>query len=254
MPLPSRQRVSRWMRSPAKRVFDTGCVVLSLPVLAPLALLVAASVRLTSRGPVLFRQRRVGCNGSEFTLLKFRTIVHVAGRANPSITTLDNQSFTLVGPILRRWKLDELPQLVNILLGHMSLVGPRPKMPEHTIFNVPCRPGLTGVATLACAEEEAILSRVPHDQLHSYYYNVLLPAKHKLDSEYLAHATLLSDVRILVKSALRQWDCESRDSAAWCEEGPAGQRGPRWPLLALEGSCGESLRSERDRELFCEQA
>jgi lipopolysaccharide/colanic/teichoic acid biosynthesis glycosyltransferase len=242
------------MRSPAKRVFDTGCVVLSLPVLAPLALLVAASVRLTSRGPVLFRQRRVGCNGSEFTLLKFRTIVHVAGRANPSITTLDNQSFTFVGPILRRWKLDELPQLVNILLGHMSLVGPRPKMPEHTIFNVPCRPGLTGVATLACAEEEVILSRVPHDQLHSYYYNVLLPAKHKLDSEYLAHATLLSDVRILVKSALRQWDSASSDCASGCPEDFLCRRDPTWPRLARDGSCSEPLRSERDRELFCEQA
>jgi lipopolysaccharide/colanic/teichoic acid biosynthesis glycosyltransferase len=250
----SRQSVSRWMRSPAKRVFDTGCVVLSLPVLAPLALLVAASVRLTSRGPVLFRQKRVGRHGRVFTMLKFRTIDHVAGKANPAITTLNNQAFTSVGPLLRRWKLDELPQLINILLGDMSLVGPRPKMPEHTIFNVPCRPGLTGMATLACAEEEAVLSRVPRDQLHSYYYNVLLPAKHKLDSEYLARATLLSDVRILVKSALRQWDSASGDCASGCVEDFLCRRDPTWPRLARDGSCSEPLRSDRDGERLCEQA
>jgi lipopolysaccharide/colanic/teichoic acid biosynthesis glycosyltransferase len=242
------------MRSPAKRVFDTGCVLLSLPVLAPLSLLIAASVRLTSRGPVLFRQKRVGRHGRVFTMLKFRTINHVAGKANPPITTLDNQAFTSIGPLLRRWKLDELPQLVNILLGDMSLVGPRPKMPEHTIFNVPCRPGLTGMATLACAEEEAVLSRVPRDQLHSYYYNILLPAKHKLDSDYLARATLFSDVRILVRSALRQWDSASSDCAAGCAESPARRRGSKRPVLALDGSCGERLRRDRDGERLCEQA
>jgi lipopolysaccharide/colanic/teichoic acid biosynthesis glycosyltransferase len=242
------------MCSPAKRVFDTGCVLLSLPLLAPLALLIAASVRLTSRGPILFRQKRVGRHGRVFTMLKFRTIDYVAGKANPPITTLDNQAFTSVGPLLRRWKLDELPQLVNILLGDMSLVGPRPKMPEHTIFHVPCRPGLTGIATLACAEEEALLSSLPRDQLHSYYYDVLLPAKHKLDSEYLSRATLFSDVRILVKSALRRWDSASSDCASGCVEISIHRRGSKRPVLALDGYCSEPLRSERDSERLCEQA
>ncbi len=229
MPDSSRQGISRWMRSPAKRVFDTGCVLLTLPVLVPLGLLIAASVRVTSRGPVLFRQKRVGHHGRAFTILKFRTIIHAEGASQPLITTLNNQRFTLVGPILRRWKLDELPQLVNILLGEMSLVGPRPKIPEHTIFNVPCRPGLTGMATLACAEEEAMLSRVPHEQLESYYYNVLLPAKHEMDSEYLSRATLFTDLSILLRSALRQRTCASLTNLPGCPEGFPEWQGPEWP-------------------------
>lgn len=200
---------SRWPVSSAKRVFDAGCVMLSLPVLAPLALLVAILVRLTSPGPVLFRQKRVGRHGRIFTMLKFRTMAHDAGMAHHPISTLDNQPFTPVGPMLRRWKLDELPQLANVLLGQMSLVGPRPKVPEHTIFELACRPGLTGMATLAFAEEEDLLSRVPRDELHDYFHNVVLPAKHQMDTHYLAHATLLSDVRLLAKSVLRRWDCDS---------------------------------------------
>jgi len=206
MPHPYPQRISRWSGSPAKRIFDTACVLLALPLLAPVALAVAAAVRVTSPGPVFFAQKRVGRHGRMFTIFKFRTILHFAERAPHPITTLHNQPFTPIGLMLRRWKLDELPQLVNVLLGHMSLVGPRPKIPEQAVFQLPCRPGLTGMATLAFAEEEAMLSRVSGDQLNAFYYDVVLPAKHKLDSEYLAHATLLSDLQLLAKSVLRRWD------------------------------------------------
>ena len=199
------------MQSPAKRAFDTGCVILALPVLAPLAFLVAALVRFTSRGPVLFRQKRVGRHDRIFTLLKFRTMTHVSGAPHHPIAKLNEQRLTPVGPFLRRSKLDELPQLANVLLGHMSLVGPRPKIPEHTIFNIPCRPGLTGMATLAFAEEEAIFARVPADQLNAYCNNVVLPAKQKLDSDYAARATLFSDLQLLVNSVLRRWDIDAAE-------------------------------------------
>jgi len=208
---PFRKGLSPWSSSAAKRVFDCGCVLLALPVLAPLALAIAAAVRLTSRGPVLFLQKRTGRHGRSFTIFKFRTMTHVADRAHHRITTLDNQSFTPLGPFLRYWKLDELPQLANVLLGHMSLVGPRPKMPDHSIFEVPCRPGITGMATAAFAQEEVILSRVPRHEVESYYRGVVLPAKAQMDAEYGARATLLSDIRLLVISVLRRWDFGTAD-------------------------------------------
>jgi len=203
--------LSPWSRSAAKRIFDCACVLLSLPVLVPIMLVIGGAVRFTSTGPVFFLQERVGRYGRTFTILKFRTMIHVADAAHHPITTSDNQQFTRVGPFLRRWKLDELPQLLNVLLGHMSLVGPRPKMPEHALFDLPCRPGITGMATTVFACEERILNCVAKDQLDAYFRSVVLPAKHRLDAEYMAHATLFSDLRLLMNSVLRRWDTAALD-------------------------------------------
>lgn len=237
---PLRKGLSPWSGSAAKRVFDCGCVLLALPVLVPLVLAIAAAVRLTSRGPVLFLQKRVGRHGRTFTIFKFRTMIHAAHGAHRPITTLDNQSFTPVGPFLRYWKLDELPQLANVLLGHMSLVGPRPKIPDHAIFEVPCRPGITGMATVAFAQEEEILARVPKDRLESYYHFVVLPAKGQMDAEYGARATLLSDIQLLVISVVRRWDpanAESFIAAALMEVQGAGiQSKADAPLAAAQAS------------------
>ncbi len=209
---PFLKQMSPWSRSLAKRIFDCACVILALPVLVPLVLIVAAAVRLTSSGPVLFLQERMGRHGRPFTIIKFRTMVHVAERTHHPITTSDNQRFTPIGPFLRRSKLDELPQLANVLLGHMSLVGPRPKLREHVIFDLPCRPGITGLATIVFACEETVLARVPTNRLDAFYHAVVLPAKRKLDAEYMAQATFLSDLRLLVKSVLRRWDTAAFDS------------------------------------------
>jgi len=159
----------------------------------------------------MFLQERVGQNGRKFTILKFRTMIHVGDAAHRAITTSDSECFTSIGPFLRRWKLDELPQLLNVLAGHMSLVGPRPKMPEHALSNPPCRPGITGMATTVFACEEKILDRVAKDQLESYFLSIVLPAKRRLDAEYMAHATFLSDLRLLVSSVLRRWDTATLD-------------------------------------------
>jgi lipopolysaccharide/colanic/teichoic acid biosynthesis glycosyltransferase len=148
----------------------------------------------------------MGRHGREFTILKFRTMIHTATRAHLPVTTSGNQLFTPVGPFLRRWKLDEIPQLFNVLAGHMSLVGPRPKLPEHAISNVPCRAGITGAATIAFAREESILDRIPKSHLDSFYHSVVLPAKHQLDEEYMAKATFSSDLKLIVDSVLRRWD------------------------------------------------
>jgi lipopolysaccharide/colanic/teichoic acid biosynthesis glycosyltransferase len=200
------KRLSPWSRSGAKRFFDCVCVLLALPLLVPVLLAIALAVRLTSSGPVLFLQERMGRHGRTFTILKFRTMIHTTDKAHHPVTTVGNQLFTPVGPFLRRWKLDELPQLLNVLLGDMSLVGPRPKMPEHLVSDFPCRPGITGAATIAFAREEMILDRVPKHQLNAYYHKVVLPAKRRLDARYMARATFLSDLKLLVDSVLRRWD------------------------------------------------
>jgi lipopolysaccharide/colanic/teichoic acid biosynthesis glycosyltransferase len=206
------RELSFWSQSPAKRIFDCGCVVVALPLLTPVLLAVALAVRATSVGPVFFLQKRVGRRGRSFTILKFRTMIHDPDAAYHAVTTAENQPFTSIGPFLRRWKLDELPQVFNVLLGHMSLVGPRPKMPEHVIGDLACRPGVTGAATMAFASEETVLDRVPQHHLETYYRTVVLPAKHHLDEEYMARATFQSDLKLIVNSILRRWDGGVADS------------------------------------------
>lgn len=200
------KRPSRWSRSAAKRVFDSSCVLAVMPLLIPALLVVALAVKLTSYGPVFFLQKRVGRHGGTFTILKFRTMTHAGKTAHRAVTTTSNQEFTSIGPFLRRWKLDELPQLLNVLRGEMSLVGPRPKMPEHVVFDLPCRPGITGAATIAFAREEEILDDIPAYRLESYVHTVVLPTKRRLDSDYMAKATFLSDFKLIAKSILRRWD------------------------------------------------
>jgi lipopolysaccharide/colanic/teichoic acid biosynthesis glycosyltransferase len=200
------RRLSSWSRSGAKHFFDCACVLSMFPILIPAFLIIGLAVRLTSAGPVLFLQKRMGRHGREFTILKFRTMVHTANRVHQPVTTSGNQLFTPVGPFLRRWKLDEIPQLFNVLAGHMSLVGPRPKLPEHVISSVPCRAGITGAATIAFAREESILDRIPKIHLESFYHSVVLPAKHRLDEDYMANATFRSDLKLIVDSVLRRWD------------------------------------------------
>lgn len=199
-------RISPWSASAAKRAFDCTCVLLFLPLIIPLLVIVGLAVRLTSRGPVLFMQRRMGRHGKTFHILKFRTMTHVREKKHHAVTTAVNQRFTVIGPFLRRWKLDELPQLLNVLVGHMSLVGPRPKLPEHVVADLPCRPGVTGAATLAFAREEAMLARIPQHQVNDYYHILILPAKRHLDAAYMARATISSDLDLIKKTLLRRWD------------------------------------------------
>jgi lipopolysaccharide/colanic/teichoic acid biosynthesis glycosyltransferase len=229
-------RLSWWSGSSAKRCLDCACVLASLPFTAPLLLFVALMVRLTSGGPVFFRQQRAGSHGRFFTILKFRTMVHDENAAYHPVTTGGNQPFTSVGPFLRRWKLDELPQIINVLRGDMSLVGPRPKMPEHVIIDLPCRPGITGAATIAFAREENLLDQVPEHHLDTYYHQVVLPAKRRLDSEYMARATFLSDLKLIFNSVLRRWDNSVADCLyeleAFLAENKAQENGgednPQW--------------------------
>jgi lipopolysaccharide/colanic/teichoic acid biosynthesis glycosyltransferase len=203
----SQMRLSAWAGSPAKRIFDVICVLCSLPLVLPVVLLVWLAVRLTSQGPVLFRQVRMGRDGRAFTILKFRTMPVCADSASrPTLTSSSNQQFTSIGPFLRRWKLDEVPQLIHILRGEMSLVGPRPKLACYESVRLVCRPGLTGFATMIFAREEMALAKVPQAQVDAYYQAVVKPFKCWLDTEYMAQATFLSDLKIILKSVFRDWD------------------------------------------------
>ncbi len=167
-----------------------------LPLMACAAIL----VRVGSEGSILFRQRRMGRNGREFTLYKFRSMCPKKG-SNSSITVSGDVRITAVGVLLRRYKLDELPQFWNVLRGDMSLVGPRPKLPHHEALHMACRPGITGVATLAFRKEEEFLSGIPEDQLETFYEMFVKPAKAKLDLEYMRTATLASDLKVLWRTA-----------------------------------------------------
>lgn len=193
---------STWTLSKSKRIFDCACVAAALPILIPLLLLVALSVRVTSRGPVLFLQKRVGRGGRPFTIVKFRTLY--ASDANRA----GDLRFTKIGRFLRRWKLDELPQLFNVLAGDMSLVGPRPKMREYELENPRCRPGITGAATLVFAREEDLLSQFACLCSGDAYRTVVMPAKLRLDTVYMAQATFLSDLRLLASTLFHRWDME----------------------------------------------
>lgn len=199
-------RLTWWSNSAAKRAFDLACVVPALLLVFPAFLLIGLAVRVTSSGPAFFLQTRMGCHGRAFTIFKFRTMLQHRDEVHHAITTEDDPRLTSVGRFLRRWKLDELPQLVNVLLGNMSLVGPRPKLPEHGAYELVCRPGITGAATIAFACEEIMLRRVPKHLLDIHYRTAILPVKLKLDAEYMARATFLTDLQLLVNTILRRWN------------------------------------------------
>lgn len=190
----------------AKRVFDLVVASLALVLLAPLLLVIAASIRLDSPGPVLFRQPRVGRGGRTFRIHKFRTMVADAPRRGPALTVGDDPRITRVGRWLRRRRLDELPQLIDIVRGDMSLVGPRPEVPRY-VERVPTalrdellalRPGLTDPASLAGLDEDAQLARAADPERE--YIEVLLPRKLALSLDYARRATLTSDVAVLLRT------------------------------------------------------
>jgi lipopolysaccharide/colanic/teichoic acid biosynthesis glycosyltransferase len=197
--------LSRWARSHAKRWFDIALVLAALPIVVPVCLLIAIAIRVTSRGPILFRQIRIGRDCRPFSIIKFRTMRHCGSAQRGSITTIDDRQITPLGRVLRHWKLDELPQLLNVLCGEMSLVGPRPRVPNQPIGRIDCLPGITGAATLAFAREEILLTGIPRRELDTYYARRVIPVKQRLDDTYMARATFSSDLRLIFLSIFRVW-------------------------------------------------
>ncbi len=188
-----------------KRLFDIIAALTGLILFSPLMILIAVLVRVTSRGPALFSQLRVGYRKQLFRVYKYRSMVRDAQHLGTSVTTAIDCRTTVVGRILRRTKLDELPQLWNVLVGDMSLVGPRPDVPEivarynpemQHIFDV--RPGITSIATLHLRDEESLLalSSVPDE----VYEQVLVPYKVALAMQHAERDSFFFDMGILLRT------------------------------------------------------
>lgn len=194
-----------------KKDFSTGLprpveavlAVSGLIALSPLMLLVAVLIKFFYHGPVLFSQRRVGLNGREFTLYKFRTMR--SSKTGPLVTAATDKRITRLGRLLRQTKIDELPELWNILRGEMSFVGPRPEVPEFVDLNDPlwkeilqARPGLTDPVTLKLRNEETLLANVADKE--AYYREFLQPYKVKGYVNFVRKRSWKADLKIIYKT------------------------------------------------------
>jgi lipopolysaccharide/colanic/teichoic acid biosynthesis glycosyltransferase len=191
----------------SKQAFDIVVAFVGLLLLSPLLLLVALLITIDSRGPVYFRQERVGRDFRPFLIYKFRTMVQDASRKGGSITFGLDPRITRVGRLLRKTKIDELPQLINVLRGEMSFVGPRPEVWQYVeLFRqdyeeiLKVLPGITDLASLRYRHEAEILGRSenPEDE----YVRRVLPEKIRLAKEYVRRSSLLFDVTIIFKTIL----------------------------------------------------
>jgi lipopolysaccharide/colanic/teichoic acid biosynthesis glycosyltransferase len=200
------RKIRPWCYSSCKRGFDLTSATLILISVLPLMIIVAVLIKLTSPGPVFFRQARVGRHGRRFNIFKFRSMR--VGCGGVGVTCKGDPRVTSLGRFLRKSKIDELPQLLNVLLGDMSMVGPRPLIPE--VFRVPpgCKvitklaPGLTGTASIRYRHEEDELSDIPVSEWRQYYITKVLPDKVKLELDYAAHrASLVADVGLILQTA-----------------------------------------------------
>jgi lipopolysaccharide/colanic/teichoic acid biosynthesis glycosyltransferase len=191
----------------SKRIFDVCCVIPGLILLSPLFLIIAIWIKLDSRGPVFFLQERVGQFGKSFQIIKFRTMrPAVESEKNLKLTVGRDARITRSGYFLRRYKLDELPQLINVLKGEMSLVGPRPEVPEYVarypesirdyVLSVPV--GITDYASIEFHNENEILGN--SEQPEFDYIEKILPIKLAYHQQYVQQQSLLLDITLIFKT------------------------------------------------------
>lgn len=191
-----------------KRAFDFIFSLTGLILLGPLFLMAALAVKLTSRGPVFFKQERVGRNFQSFQIMKFRTMVVDAPKLGGQLTAGRDPRITSVGRLLRKTKVDELPQLINVLKGEMSFVGPRPEVPRYVeMFRedyaelLTVRPGITDIASLKYRNESEILGE--SDDPEATYTQEILPDKIALAKEYIRRSSVVFDLGLIFKTVLR---------------------------------------------------
>lgn len=191
-----------------KRTLDIVISFLGLVAFSPLFLVVAVAIRLTSPGPIFFRQERMGRGFAAFQILKFRTMVPNAHQLGSQLTAGADPRITWIGRLLRKTKLDELPQLVNVLKGEMSIVGPRPEVPRYVqLFRndyeelLSVRPGITDLASLKYRHESEVLGR--SDDPEETYIKEILPDKIALAKEYVRRSSIWFDLQLIFKTILR---------------------------------------------------
>jgi len=187
-----------------KRVFDIFSSLVGLILISPVFLIVPVLIRLDSKGPVFFKQWRIGKDGKQFRIYKFRTMVQDADKVGSLITAGNDQRITRIGKLLRRYEIDELPTLINVLKGDMSIVGPRPEAPKYLhhydrkyreILSV--RPGITDLGTLSFRDEAKYLNAQNYEDI---YETEILPQKLDLYLKYICTRSFLLDVRIIFKT------------------------------------------------------
>ncbi len=190
----------------SKRIFDFIAALVGVVLLAPLFALLAVWIKLDSPGPVFFRQTRVGLNGVEFDIIKFRTMHANAAESSELTVGFHDKRITRAGKYLRRTKLDEFPQLFNVLAGHMSLVGPRPEVPRYVAYYPPevraivlsVTPGITDWASICYKEENALLGRSADPE--QAYLDTILPAKLQYNVRYVKERSFWNDLRIIMST------------------------------------------------------
>jgi lipopolysaccharide/colanic/teichoic acid biosynthesis glycosyltransferase len=223
-----------WALSGSKRFFDVACAILFITASAPLMVMVALVIKASSQGPILFRQNRLGKNGEEFSVLKFRTMYSSTGNSSGALITRSGDCrVTAVGKWLRKWKLDELPQFVNVLKGDMTLVGHRPDMLQYmqTLTGrdrniLYFHPGITSPASLRFRNEGQELAKVPPEEMEQFSINHLLPQKIRMDLDYAERATFLTDCRVVLRTAL---------SVLWCYREASVEISVSNPILRTRG-------------------
>lgn len=189
-----------------KRLIDISASVLLLLILSPLMILTAVMIFAESGFPVFFMQERMGRNGVVFKIYKFRTM-KVGSATKDGITYKNDSRITKTGGFLRKYRLDEVPQLFNIIIGDMSLVGPRPDLPKYYISHdyaykavLLVRPGITGNATLAFKDEDEILSKSKEPEMT--YCNEVFPEKIKLNVKYIENISVLNDIKLIFSTII----------------------------------------------------
>jgi lipopolysaccharide/colanic/teichoic acid biosynthesis glycosyltransferase len=192
----------------SKRAFDIIAALLGLILLSPLLLLVSLLIKLDSPGPALFRQERIGKGFRPFRIYKFRTMVHDGPRRGGPITFGADPRITRLGRVLRQTKIDELPQLINVLRGEMSFVGPRPEVrPYVELFRedyeeiLQVLPGITDLASVQYRDEAEILGRFENPE--AAYIGHILPNKIKLAKDYVRRSSLFFDITLILKTFLK---------------------------------------------------
>ncbi len=217
-PAPGSYPISKWYSSRTKRTFDLVGAICLFVVFLPIMVLVAIGVKLTSPGPVIFRQRRPGKLGWQFNILKFRTMVDDRGNPGPAVTRARDPRVTRFGRHMRKWKLDELPQLWNVIVGDMSFVGPRPlpiphwkepSIQKEAPYVLSVRPGLTSEATVNFRNEEEMLTPASVAEVERIYMKSIMPVKVKMDLDYLQRASFSSDLVIIFKTGLKIFQRDS---------------------------------------------
>lgn len=189
----------------AKRAMDIVLSACALAILWPLLLLIALAIWIDDPGPVFYRQVRVGRNGKTFRIFKFRSMVMDADKKGLAITVGRDSRITRVGAVLRKTKLDELAQLLNVLFGQMSFVGPRPEVPKYVELYTPyqrqvllVRPGITDYASIAYRNENDLLAGATNPE--TMYIEQIMPDKIELNMKYLREISPLADIRLILKT------------------------------------------------------